>query len=396
MRWLSWLLLTLCSFVWAQERQVIPLRYEVSWDEEELWGILLGVSIPARPTEPKSVKLPSVSDASFFVAKFADGNRLFAVAKKRNKFILYADTNGNNSLTDERPFEMRQRANKMVAGPIPMLINLGDKKVTRHVGVMFLEIKGKRVPRRSSLFLTAASRWTGGLNWEGKPTPVTVLDRNCDGVITEDDLLILGSWTTQGKQLILSHELMELIVTGRYGGQRFPAKVQAGIDGKFFRFDVSPDGEKLTFEPLKVQAATVQFNGERISLMVEGSSGKWLLEGQGGQLIAPVGDFQTLSVRLARKDKRGRIWLVSANAFGPAAPRFSVPISGTTFDIEPLKLTLHYGQRGDQCEFWLDIKTANGMKVDNLVTSSGSPPEPKLRLSSPEGKVIAEPKFHYG
>lgn len=387
MRRFGWLLLVLCSIAWTQEQQVISLRYEVGWSEKGLWGFMLGVPRLAESAKLENVKLPSVSNVSLFAAKFVDGKRFFAVTKRQNKLVLYADTNGNNNLTDERPFEMsRQNSNAMVAGPIPMRIKLNGKTVTRHVGAMFIEIKDKRVPLRSLLFLFAANRWTGKLFWEGKQIPVTVIDKNCDGVISEDDSLILGSAVTKGSPILLTD----------FKEKRLPARGQVGINGKFFRFEVSPDGEKLICEPLKVQTATVKFDGEQLMLIVEGGGKKWLLEGKEGKLITPIGEFQLLKVNLTRKDKQRQLWMVEANAFGPAAPRFSIPDSGTMLDIEPLKLSLHYAQKGDQCEFSLDIKTANGMSVNMLLAKGRLPPEPKLRLSSLDGKIVAESKFHYG
>jgi len=365
MRWAMLMLLLASCTAWAQERQVVPLRYELWWDERSFWGV------GAKETAPGDVKLPKLTEPIFFVNPAADDKRLFALAKENGEFVLYADTNGNNDLTDERPFRLRQRGWRRVFGPIPMRYRINGKTVIRHIGAEVIVLGDGRV----YFSLLVASRWHGTLVWDGKSVSVAVIDRNCDGMIGEDDTLV---WDEKGEK------------------RHLPTKGQVGINGRFFRYQVAPTGEELVVEPIQVRTAKVKFQGERLILNVEDKSGQWRLEGQKGELIAPVGDFLLVGMEISRGDEQGRIWNLMASAFGPAAPKFAIPETGANLNFEPLQVSLIYDRRGDEFEFSLDIKTANGMSLRGLTVDYMMPPEPKLRLISLDGKVVAEPQFHYG
>jgi len=365
MRWAMLMLLLASCTAWAQERQVVPLRYELWWDERSFWGV------GTKETAPGDVKLPKLTEPIFFVNPAADDKRLFALAKENGEFVLYADTNGNNDLTDERPFRLRQRGWRRVFGPIPMRYRINGKTLIRHIGAEVTVLGDGKV----HFALLVASRWHGTFVWDGKPISVAVIDRNCDGIISEDDTLV---WDEKGEERYL------------------PTKGQVGINGRFFRYQVAPTGEELVIEPIQVRTAKVKFQGERLILNVEDKSGQWRLEGQNGELIAPVGDFLLVGMEISRRDEQGRIWNLMASAFGPAAPKFAVPETGATLNFEPLQVSLIYDRRGDEFEFSLDIKTANGMSLRGLTVDYMMPPEPKLRLTAFDGKVIAEPQFHFG
>jgi len=367
MRWLCWALLALCSIAWAQERQVVPLRYELWWDE-----VIFRRANRFEQTAPGDAKLPPFNEPRFFSCTFGGTKRLFVLAEQKGDFILLADTNGNNDLTDERPFTLRQRGYGRVFGPIPMKLQVNGRTLVRYIGVE-LEVKPDGEP---FLFLLAASRWTGKMEWEGKTVPVTVVDGDVDGLVSEEDTLILGD---EGE----SRDL--------------PPVGQIGVNGRFFRYHIPPTGEHLVFETVRVdKTATVRFDGESLRLVAEGEGGKWLLEGQNGQLIAPVGEFRLGMVELLRKDDNGRVWRLRADAYGPAAPTLKISEPEVTLNLEPLKASLIYARKGDEFEFSLDLKTANGMSVRGLMVGFQLPPEPVLKLTAPDGKVIAEERFHYG
>jgi hypothetical protein len=365
MRWVVLMLLLASCEAWAQERQVVPLRYELWWDEGRF--SLIGM----KQTAPGDVKLPKLVEPLFFVNPFSDDKRLFALAKEGGEFVLYADTNGNNDLTDERPFRLQQIGGRRVFGPIPMRYQINGKTVIRHIGAEVTTLEDGRV----FLLLFVASRWHGAFMWDGKPVSISVIDVTCDGRIGEGDSLI---WDEGGEK------------------RHLPAEGQVGINGRFFRYQVAPTGEELVIEPIQVRTAIVKFQGERLTLNIEDKSGHWQLEGQNGELIAPVGNFLLVGLEISRKDKQGRIWRLMANAFGPASPKLTIPETGAVLNFEPLQVSLVYDRKGDEFEFSLDIKTANGMSLNGLTVDRRLPPEPRLRLTALGGKVVAEPQFHYG
>jgi len=61
-----------------------------------------------------------------------------------------------------------------------------------------------------------------------------------------------------------------------------------------------------------------------------------------------------------------------------------------------LRLNLQWCEEGDRLKFSLDITTANGMKVGMLWVDRNLPLTPKVRLTTPDDKVIAELQFRYG
>jgi hypothetical protein len=82
----------------GEERQVVPLRCELQDKYLDFkW-------LEQKPTAPSDAKLPPLKEPLFFSWKFADGERLFVLAKEGKGFVLYVDTDGDNDLTDEQPF----------------------------------------------------------------------------------------------------------------------------------------------------------------------------------------------------------------------------------------------------------------------------------------------------
>jgi hypothetical protein len=96
-------------------------------------------------------------------------------------------------------------------------------------------------------------------------------------------------------------------------GPRFlPPIGQIGIKGHFFRYHVEPTGKELVIEPVQVRAASLRFHGEQLQVSVFNENEEWWLEGEGGELKAPVGSFRLGMVNLSRKDAQGRLWMLLA------------------------------------------------------------------------------------
>jgi len=366
MLWAMLMLLLASYTAWAQERQVVPLHYE-------LWQGEMNFIVSLKQTASGNVKLPKLTEPLFFVNPFADDKRLFALVKENGRFVLYADTNGNNDLTDEQPFWLRQWGRTLIFGPIPMRYYINGRTVIRHIGAYVPTLRNGEV----HLILLIVSRWRGMIMWDGKLSSVVVMDMNCDGIIGEGDTLI---WDEGGDE------------------RHLPTKGQVGINGRFFRYQVAPTGEELVVEPIQVRTAKVKFQGEQLILNVEDKSGRWRIEGQKGELVAPVGEFLLVGIEISRMDEQGRVWRLMANAFGPAVPKFAIPETGATLKFEPLQVSLIYYRKGEEFEFYLDIKTANGMSLRGLTVDYRMPPEPKLRLMALDEKIIfvTERQFHYG
>ncbi|MGQ9463830.1 MAG: hypothetical protein ACUVTP_12325 [Candidatus Fervidibacter sp.] len=376
MRWMYLVLLVFLAFLGGvlkgQQGQIgVPLRYQLQWDDRNLPFSFYGGLL--KPMAPGDAKLPPLSDLQpkFLKGKFVDGERLFVIAKQGDEWLLYADTNGDNDLTDKRPFRGYIDGWYRHFGPTPMRFRVNGKTVLHHIGIsQLLESTGA-----VEFYARQASCRTGNLMWEGKPVTVTVKDSDFDGAITPKDRIL---WDDGQEQLWL------------------PAVGRIGKDGRFFRYEVVPTGERLVIEPLSLPSAPVRYEGDVLKLGLEGEGGEWLMEGKDGQLIAPVGEFRLHEMLLTRRDRQGRLWQLLAFAFGPAAPKLTISPSGTTLNVEPLEISVLAHRKGNEFEFSLEIKTTNEMRVNRLLVDNQRPPEPKLRLAAPNGKVIAEPQFHYG
>jgi hypothetical protein len=99
-------------------------------------------------------------------------------------------------------------------------------------------------------------------------------------------------------------------------GPRFlPPIGQIGIKGHFFRYHVEPTGKELVIEPVQVRATSLRFHGEQLQVSMVNEREGWWLEGEGGELKAPVGSFRLGMVNLSRKDAQGRLWMLLAFSY---------------------------------------------------------------------------------
>lgn len=233
------MILLLFGVTWAQERQVVPLHYELWWGERSFWYVGR-----LEPTAPGEAKLPTLTEPKFFACKFGGSKRLFVLDRQGRDWTLYVDTNGNNDLTDEKPFKPRQRGHYRVFGPIPMKVQVNGRTLIRYVGAEVTTAPDGGV----RLFLLVTSRWKGNLQWNGKTVPVTVIDSDADGLVGEDDILL---WGTEAEQ------------------RRLPVSGRLGIDGRFFRFYVVPTGEQMVIEPVQTKSTVVKVQGNDVSLTLE-------------------------------------------------------------------------------------------------------------------------------
>jgi hypothetical protein len=368
---------------WGEERQVVPLRCELQDKYLDFkW-------LERKPTAPSDAKLPPLKEPLFFSWKFADGERLFVLAEEGKGFVLYVDTDGDNDLTDEQPFRCLWRDWRPYSpiqvrfGPIPIHLRFNDQTFTRHFGVIAIVFRdrgpdfGDFDKYRPRMALYSAECWMGTILWKGELMTVMVTDTDCDGIIGEKDKIWLGYWR---KQLPFW----------------LPAIGQIGIKGRFFRYHVEPTGKELVIEPVQVRAASLRFHGEQLQVSVFNENEEWWLEGEGGELKAPIGSFRLGIVKLSRKDAQGRLWTLLAVFPSKQVPKLEIPEEGTTLNLEPLHINLRWDEEDDGLKFSLDITTANGMNVGMLWVDRKRPPEPKLRLTAPDGKVVAELPFHYG
>jgi hypothetical protein len=376
----------------GEERQVVPLRCEL-WEPR---GEYLDFNrLERKPTAPSDAKLPPLKEPLFFSWKFADGERLFVLAKEGKGFVLYVDTDGDNDLTDEQPFRCSGRSirwqgwrpyfpRQVRFGPIPIRLRFNDQTITRRFGVVAVAFRdgvpnfGVFDEHQPILALYSAELWRGTMLWEGKPMTVVVMDTDCDGLIGERDQI--GFFERKSFRFSVG----------------LPPIGQIGIKERFFRYHVEPMGKELVIEPVQVRATSLRFHGEQLQVSMVNEREGWWLEGEGGELKAPIGSFRLGIVNLSRKDAQGRLWTLLAVFPSKQVPKLEILEEGTTLNLEPLHINLRWDEEDDGLKFSLDITTANGMNVGMLWVDRKRPPEPKLRLTAPDGKVVAELPFHYG
>jgi len=126
-------------------------------------------------------------------------------------------------------------------------------------------------------------------------------------------------------------------------GPRFlPPIGQIGIKGHFFRYHVEPTGKELVIEPVQVRATSLRFHGEQLQVSMVNEREGWWLEGEGGELKAPVGSFRLGMVNLSRKDAQGRLWTLLAFFLRTSGELGNPPIAEKFWRLHDGHRSLHF------------------------------------------------------
>jgi hypothetical protein len=310
--------------------------------------------------------------------------------------LLYADTNHNRDLTDDRPVRATYRHNTATFGPLPLLIEVDGRKQLYHA--MLEGQEGGPVP---AYFLKSLGYYVGTARFGAKRYPVALVDFNANGLYGDPFRDFGPDPSKAGDMLLVDTD----------GDGRFE---QAGVipketlwcgrrivvDGRFYQLAIGQDGSALHVTPAPVKLAAIGSDYPRFGLILANDDGVLPIESQNGQARVPVGNYRVLVWSIERRTESGK-WEVQGGAWGTeaGAPELTVAEGGSaSFKLAaPLRAKVTAARTSPRdIDFQLSLTTASGENIGNVAVDGRQPPEPTLRLLDDQGNEVANLRFHYG
>lgn len=296
--------------------------------------------------------------------------------------------------------------------------------------------------------LTPAVYRRGTIELDGKKWRVVALDHNSNGRF--DDAISLpknvrGSggelMPSFGDMLLFQPQLVaDADGKSRYHGnasQQYVSAVTA-VEGKYYRMKVSPLGDELTWAPASIERGQVSSPHAPCIVVLIGELGYLELQLDGKKPAAvPVGKWRVLSYNIvienwkdpAKKDEdkadkkddkpkpsllealaeslfggrsrsAGRQQISMVYASGTVKGEWAEVRAGQTTTLKfgpPYKLRVAVDAvTPGVAHLSLNIQGADNENVAYMLVNGDRPPKPKLTITDPQGKVVAEGDFEYG
>jgi hypothetical protein len=370
---------------------------------------------------------------------------------------LYFDLHGNGDLTDAKPIDAQTPASQpaglydgLAATTFPrvdLTIDVDGKKLDYS---FFLQLYAyPSANGRSSMvvaWLRSAVYRRGEMMLGGKKQKVVVLDANSNGRF-DDVTSIRKDIRGAGGQIFPSLGDVLWIEEERAAAAKpgapppaIPMRIQLSkvnlLGGKFYQLKVSPTGDELTCAPCTLPMGkitsphapcTVELAGDLgvVSLPLEKSQPAEIMAGQ-WRLVSytlTVKDWKEPSKHKAAKGSGGpsladalakavldALFADPEPVYGP--PAVCVLSAQGTMDGKPVSVgagettTLAFGppykprvtvgSAGDMVYLGMALAGAEGERVTNLVLNGHRPEKPKITITGPEDKVVAEGTLEYG
>ncbi len=125
---------------------------------------------------------------------------------------------------------------------------------------------------------------------------------------------------------------------------------------------------------------------------------RWLLSGEEGRVVGPVGDYRISSWTLNATDDNGRTWSARGHSWGQQGPSRVRITADDPVRLEvgpPFTAHLHIDTRGtDRVEISLSIVGSEGASY--AIAPQGRPRAPSFEVLDASGRVIWSDDFEFG
>jgi hypothetical protein len=290
------LVLVLClafSAAWAQGE--FPLTYQAFKDDSDPLAQVGRQYIPrvqSKPDELKSVPDGLKAKGAYFVL-----SDLVLAVDPSDPPKLYADTNSNHSLTDEKPLTPTGTNGPFLSfGAVTVKDPAAGGGSTR----TFTVSAYVRAGTVHYLLIAPAGFRSGEIKIGDQTYPVAVVDRNLNSRF--DDTFPGGGYDLLA--LDLDH-------SGAFdlGSQEvMPLGKIIRLDGAYFAVKVAADGSNIKVEEAALELGTLDVGSAQVWLSVISDVGSFRLDASDGTWQLPVGTYQIAGLGLTAKDKDGADW----------------------------------------------------------------------------------------
>ena len=336
----------------------------------------------------------------YFGLPLGDGTRWFAVVAA-NPPKLYADTNGNNNLSDEKAVDGAgpdpERGGMISFGPVTLTV--GEKAPVR-VRAMAPRAPpgGEPVP---FLLVLPAGGMVGDITLGGQAYRAMLVDGNLNG--RYGDTFSGLSNLSLGAADFLAIDLNQ---NGRFDMPDFesaaaietsPLTSGIKVGGAYYRIQVPADGSQIQAEKVEPAFGTLAVDVPGLSFLTLSDFGFQRIGPVDGKASLAAGKYTVLQMTLTQRDEAGAEWTLTGRS-GKEDPLQILPDQTLQLQIgPPLKARIEVGQTEGTASMTFSLVGRGGEVYAGGAMKDGKrQPAPKLEILDESGKVLATGTFEYG
>ncbi len=359
-----------------------------------------------RPTQLKGTPEGLLGSVYYFAADLGKRKLLMAMASV-DPPKLYADTDFDNDLSDEKAFEgkiqkpnpkgpsFRRRQTVFQFGPIP-LARRDDEKGQR------TKIVVRWYRGQSYVYLFPTEFRTGKVRLGKRSCKVVLIDGDLDGRYNSVFAGMSPSGQRTPRPDFLGIDLDqngEFANSGMDSWEQRPLTRMIELDGRYYNLTASPDGAKLRIAKATPKMGTLAMQDRDLQALLMCDSGYVCIRGSEGKMNVPVGKYRAVYGFLSRTDEEGAKWTLTCGRGMGKLTDFEVR-EGQVLKFNagaPIALKADVRKRGSTVSIGFSAVGQAGENYAGGAQKDGKrPPPPKLKILDEKGKVLSQGTFEYG
>ncbi|HUW58970.1 MAG TPA: hypothetical protein VMZ92_20195 [Planctomycetota bacterium] len=376
-----------------------PLKYEDAGDDSAAVMMAGQGSAASKEKPPGLTQVPAglQGDVVYFAMEVGT-RRYHFVLDSSTPVKLYADTDADGDLSDEKPLTVVTPESKDLPAGFPgtshavaTLTNPATKK-TLKIRIIVL---GRQI-----MIVRQAGYVAGDVRLGGKSCRLAVVDGDFDGLY-DRRMPWPASPHERGTYDSLAVDLdgngkFELDAEGTIEVCPLPRMIHVG--DAYYSLEVAPDGSSVNLATATPEFGTLDVGTGDVKITTWSDSGVHQLSGSEGKWRLPAGGYMALMLNQTKTDKNGAKWSLSCAGNTGKLQSFQIR-AGEALSIKvgpPVSVAAETAVRGGVAYISLSMTGQGGEQYRTALKDGQQMPAPRLTIVTPKGRVLASGSFEYG
>jgi len=362
------------------------------YDSRSVWARDLGsVSVEASKEFPSGLKRGQQNASKgtrYYTPQFAGRKIFFALDSSHGTAFLYADTDMDNDLYDEKGYAARQLMKDIHDHFEGITINVPCGPVTQDIDITVIAENGTL-----NFYASLVGCYAGDVRFGGKRHYFVLCDRTLDCIYKN---FFTGDNIDKCDYMGIDFDGGGGIDNDSFGKEVFPLSKIVRIRDEYYSVLPSADGKKVTIEKANPKLGILDVQNSDIELSTASSEGYLRFERSGGKWQLPAGTYSIYSLDMIKKDSKGYYWNIECIVDESQFSKFDIQERKTTTMAlgTPFLLKTKINVIGNEVVITPLITGKGGEKYHYVINPYNNYENvPEFRIVDNDGKEILSASF---